>query len=241
MTAGRGPGAGLVFFPVGLALLLALVAFLLVVPLVALTVGEVLGLSPAATFAAFAAVVLGSAVNVPVREVEARVEVHPLRDLPLLGRFGTPAVERRRTIVAVNVGGAVVPSVLAVHFLAALPPAQRWAALASTVAVTIAVHAVAEPVPGLGIAVPTMVPPVASVGFTGLAYVYAGAPLAQGAPAAFTAGVLGTLAGADLLNLDEVARVGAPVVSIGGAGTFDGIVMSGVISTLLAALLLGAG
>jgi uncharacterized membrane protein len=47
--------------------------------------------------------------------------------------------------------------------------------------------------------------------------------------------------GADLLRLDEIPALGAPVVSIGGAGTFDGLVLSGVISTLFAALPLGAG
>jgi len=41
-------------------------------------------------------------------------------------------------------------------------------------------------------------------------------------PVAYVAGSMGTLIGADLLNLGQIARVGAPVVSIGGAGTFDG-------------------
>jgi len=39
---------------------------------------------------------------------------------------------------------------------------------------------------------------------------------------AFISGVLGTLIGADLLNLGKLRELGAPVASIGGAGTFDG-------------------
>jgi uncharacterized membrane protein len=51
---------------------------------------------------------------------------------------------------------------------------------------------------------------------------------------AFAAGVLGPLIGADLLHLREVNKISTGVASIGGAGTFDGIVISGLIATLLA-------
>jgi uncharacterized membrane protein len=55
------------------------------------------------------------------------------------------------------------------------------------------------------------------------------------APAlAYTAGTLGTLIGGDLLNLRKIRGLGAPVVSIGGAGTFDGIFLTGIIAVLLA-------
>jgi uncharacterized membrane protein len=51
---------------------------------------------------------------------------------------------------------------------------------------------------------------------------------------AFVSGVMGTLIGADLLNLDHIAGLGAPVASIGGAGTFDGIFLTGIVAVLLA-------
>ena len=58
------------------------------------------------------------------------------------------------------------------------------------------------------------------------------------APAlAYVAGSLGTLIGADLLNLGEVQGLGAPVASIGGAGKFDGIFLTGLIAVLLASVL----
>ncbi|HXR25479.1 MAG TPA: DUF1614 domain-containing protein, partial [Candidatus Binataceae bacterium] len=44
---------------------------------------------------------------------------------------------------------------------------------------------------------------------------------------AFVSGVLGTLIGADLMNLNQLNTLGAPVASIGGAGTFDGVFLSG--------------
>jgi len=60
--------------------------------------------------------------------------------------------------------------------------------------------------------------------------------LARGSPLAYIAGSLGTLIGADLTNLDKVRGLGAPVASIGGAGTFDGIFLTGILAVLLASL-----
>ena len=57
---------------------------------------------------------------------------------------------------------------------------------------------------------------------------------AQRAPVAFVAGVLGPVQGADLLHLKDIKRVSAGMLSIGGAGTFDGIVLSGIVAALLA-------
>jgi len=50
---------------------------------------------------------------------------------------------------------------------------------------------------------------------------------------AYAGGTLGTLIGADILNLDKIRDLGAPVASIGGAGTFDGVFLSGLIAVLL--------
>jgi uncharacterized membrane protein len=75
---------------------------------------------------------------------------------------------------------------------------------------------------------PTFVAPVtAAVAATFLA------PAA--APAvAYVGGTLGTLLGADVLNLGRIRGIGAPIASIGGAGTFDGIFLTGVLAVLLA-------
>jgi uncharacterized membrane protein len=45
---------------------------------------------------------------------------------------------------------------------------------------------------------------------------------------------MGTLIGADLMNLGRLSELGAPVASIGGAGTFDGIFLTGIVAVLLA-------
>ncbi len=87
---------------------------------------------------------------------------------------------------------------------------------------------VAKPVPGAGIMTPALFPPLVTALtalFLGGDYVYA---------VAYVSGTLGTLIGADLLNLSKIPRLGASVVSIGGAGTFDGIFLTGILAVLLA-------
>jgi uncharacterized membrane protein len=83
-------------------------------------------------------------------------------------------------------------------------------------------------VKGVGIMTPAFVPPLTAALFALL--------LPSGATrvVAYISGVVGTLIGADLSNLGVIPELGAPVASIGGAGTFDGVFLSGIIAVLLA-------
>ena len=96
--------------------------------------------------------------------------------------------------------------------------------------VAVLVHAFARPVRGLGIAVPALVPPLLAAG--------AGVLVSATAPAAvaYIAGTLGTLIGADLLQPPQAPgpRSGGRVDW--GAGTFDGVFLSGIIAVLLVGL-----
>lgn len=83
----------------------------------------------------------------------------------------------------------------------------------------------AKPVEGIGIAMPGLLPPLIAA-MSALLLVPDQAP-----PVAFAAGVLGPLIGADLLHLRDVSQGS---ISIGGAGTFDGIVLSGIVAAYLA-------
>src|SRR5205807_1252726 len=90
----------------------------------------------------------------------------------------------------------------------------------ATVVVAVFVHRLAIIVPGAGIVVPMLLPPI---GATMVALVLA----FRHAPAvAYVAGSLGALIGADLLNLQRIAELGAPAIAIGGAGTFDGVFLT---------------
>jgi len=137
-------------------------------------------------------------------------------------------VEWPGTIIAVNVGGAVIPGLLSLYLLARN---RLWGlGLIAIAGVTVVCHILAEPVPGLGIALPVFVPPAsAAIVALLLSRRYA-------APLAYIGGSLGTLIGADFLNLGKVQGLGAPVASIGGAGTFDGIFLTGILAVLLASI-----
>jgi uncharacterized membrane protein len=170
----------------------------------------------------------GSWVNLPI----ARLRHHePLSEAMVVQFFGqryiVPRLRRpRETVVAVNLGGAVVPALLSLYLLSqALAPLRVIMATAVVTAVT---HWFARPLRGVGIAIPLFIPPL-SAAVIALLLVPQQAPLT-----AYIAGTMGTLLGADLLNLHKVSGLGAPVVSIGGAGTFDGVFLTGIIAVLLA-------
>jgi uncharacterized membrane protein len=213
-----------------MALLVA--SLLLLVAAVELRVVEYayarIGIAPRALFALLAASVLGGFVNLPV----ARLHDEPitaLRDVQVFGvRYRIPVVERRAgTVVAVNVGGALVPAGVSAYLLAT-NPGSLLGPLAATAITAAAVHALARPVAGVGIAVPMWTPPLVAAASALL--------LAPAAPAraAYVGGTIGSLVGADLMNLGRLRGLGAPAVSIGGAGTFDGIFLTGILAALLA-------
>jgi uncharacterized membrane protein len=173
--------------------------------------------------------IAGSAVNLPVVRLRGSVVMGP-RVVRVYGmRYLVPAVrERRATVIAVNVGGALVPAGVAAFLIGHEHLGTR--ALIAVGIVAAVSLALARPVKGVGIVLPGLVPPVVAA-ITALAI---SQPLAPAL--AYVAGVLGTLIGADLLNLPRIRKLGAPVASIGGAGTFDGIFLSGLLAVLIASV-----
>jgi uncharacterized membrane protein len=188
-----------------------------------------LGVSAQTAFLLLLASLLGSYVNIPVWEFPEEL-VRAGREVVYHGTYYVvPVVEQfPGTIVAVNVGGALIPTALSLYLLAKND--LWWPGIITTAIVTLLVHLLAQPVEGVGITVPIFVPPVITA-MTAL--------LISGhhaAAVAYAGGSLGTLIGADLLNLGAVRGLGAPVASIGGAGTFDGIFLTGIVAVLLASL-----
>ncbi|MGA2817978.1 MAG: DUF1614 domain-containing protein [Xanthobacteraceae bacterium] len=188
-----------------------------------------LGLSPSAAMLLLFGSLIGSYFNIPV----AVLPPEQLESDKVIDFFGmqytVPMVENLAgTVIAVNVGGAVIPTIMSVYLLVTR---QLWVQGAiATAIVALVLHWLAHPVPGIGIAVPVFFPAIVTAVVALL--------LSRGnaAPLAYIAGSMGTLIGADLTNLDKVAGLGAPVASIGGAGTFDGIFLTGIVAVLLAGL-----
>jgi len=190
---------------------------------------ERLGLSRRAALTILFAALLGSGINIPVAQLPAQRMVEP-RIIQFFGmQYVIPSVvERQSTVIAVNVGGAVIPVLLVVYLVARYGLSRR--SLLAVAVVTLVTHLLAQPVPGVGIALPPLLPSLV----TAAAAIFLDP---QAAPrTAFIAGTLGTLIGADLLNLGNLQSLRAPVASIGGAGTFDGIFLTGIIAVLLAGM-----
>jgi len=196
-----------------------------------------LHLSPQMATLVVLVIFLGGLVNIPVHRVE-RYEEQPLETMAVYGLWGfVPRFRtvRRETVIAVNVGGCIIPVILVIWQLRYL--AESGGALGTLAVITALNVAVcyfaARPVPGIGIAMPGLLSPAVAVSLTWL--LLSGDPEHR-APVAFVAGVLGPLVGADLFHLKDIARMSTGMLSIGGAGTFDGIVLSGVLAALVAGL-----
>jgi uncharacterized membrane protein len=178
---------------------------------------------------------LGSGINIPVTNMQCSTPMVTERYVRAFGiAYRIPVVENVNcnTLLAVNFGGAVIPVMISIGLLYRFPASLTYA-LAGIVLVAIAINRVAKPVKGLGIVTPAVLPPlVAALAAILMVHVF-GAPSQYIFLIAYAGGTLGTLIGADILNLNKIRDLGAPVASIGGAGTFDGVFLSGLIAVLL--------
>lgn len=241
---GPPPGLPRYFGTIGCVILALVLLFLCLLPLLFFQFMESaltrLHMTPEAALLVVLGIFLGSLVNISVYHIEREEEqIIDLGAAVGLWDFG-PRFRRvrRGTTIAVNVGGCVIPTTVAIWEVlhVARAPQGTWplVALVGVVAANVAVcWRVARPVQGVGIAMPGFVAAITAVLGTWLLLWPADYSELR-APVAFVAGVAGPLIGADLLHLKDITKVSAGMLSIGGAGTFDGIVLSGVLAALLA-------
>lgn len=216
----------------------ALFGFLIVLLLVLAQVGVLsiafskLGLSDTSAFLLLSVSLAGSLINLPLFTINAtpmdpaqvpKTVPAPLRD----------AIKRRllefkgKTLIAVNVGGGLIPVYFS-YYLIRNNTIDIFQIVLAVLAVTAVSRLASRPVPGLGITMPIFIAPVAAA----LTAVVINQE--QSAPLAYICGTLGVLIGADLLRLEDIRKMGTPMASIGGAGTFDGIFLTGWVAVLLA-------
>ena len=214
------------FFPIG-CLVLAL--FILFLPVLFFLVFfrvvsfgfEKLGFSSGATFLILFLILIGSAVNIPLTRRKTIYVERP----HFFGLFKRPQMEKQG--ITINLGGAIIPLCLSAFFLTKIPFEP---VLIATILMIVISHHLARIIPGRGITLPAFVPPIFSALFALI--------LAPGfaAPTAFVSGVLGVLIGADISNLKKIQRISPGMLSIGGAGVFDGIFLVGIVSVFLTSL-----
>ncbi len=192
-----------------------------------------LHLSPEMALNLTIAIVLGGLINIPVKRVvrERPVWSHPLAVYGLDATLPRWLIHRRETVIAVNVGGCLIPVGIAIYQIVHLWPLGAEALSAAALAtafVTFISFLAATPVAGVGIVMPGFIAPVAAA-LAALIFAPDYAP-----PVAFISGVLGTLIGADFFHIEDFIATPVGVASIGGAGTFDGIVLAGILAAFLA-------
>jgi uncharacterized membrane protein len=188
-----------------------------------------LGVGPGAALLLLFGSLVGSYFNIPISVLPGKtVQTGEIVDFFGM-RYVVPLVTSYPgTVIAVNVGGAVIPTLMSIYLVLRY---QLWLrALIAVVIIALVIHSMATPVRGVGIAVPVFAPVVVTAI---LAFILS---REYAAPLAYIGGSMGTLIGADLMNLGKINGLGAPVASIGGAGTFDGIFLTGILAVLLAGI-----
>ncbi len=227
-----------IYFPSNFAvfaiLLILLVAILALVFVGVITVAlENVGFTPVAILLILIGTFLGSSINIPMFKLKTIVPIIREEHVSSFGvTYHIPKVEYGQsvTMVAVNVGGALIPTAVSLYLLSRASSSIILYSVIGIAAVAFVTHFIARPVKGVGVVSPAFVPPIVAA-IVAIAISH-GHPIAV----AYVSGVLGTLIGADLTNLNVIKKLGAPMASIGGAGTFDGVFLSGIIAVLLAGL-----
>ncbi len=188
-----------------------------------------LGVSSRVALLLLFASLIGSYLNLPLAELPEQ-RVLSGQEVDFYGmRYLVPVVvDWPGTVIAINIGGALIPTLVSLYLLIRH---QLWGlGIVAIGCVAALCHWLAQPVPGLGIALPIFVPAIAT------AIVALVLSRRYAAPLAYVGGSMGTLLGADLLNLDKIQGLGAPVASIGGAGTFDGIFVTAILAVVIASI-----
>lgn len=187
-------------------------------------------------------ILAGSLVNLPVwrrpADTDRVVEWTRVSSEGSAGDQWAPKIRSARgePALLVNLGGCLIPLVIALWEarLVVVAGGQPLVALAIAVGLNVlASNRLAQPLGSLGVRLPLWVSPVVSLAVTWA--LLGGEAGAEYRPAvAFTAGVLGPLVGADLWHVWRTRGGWPRGLVVGGAGTFDGIALSGILAALLA-------
>jgi len=221
--------------PAGIISLISFVLFLVLTPLLFMEVMLIafhkLGISPFVGLFIVVGIFLGGLLNLPIKRYRFKRKLDSIQPLLFGTGFRFPRrkiIDETEVVIAVNVGGCIIPVLIVFYELVRL--VYHGAYIAPLVAILINIGAcftMSRSVKGVGVVIPAFLPGLLAAVCGLLLY-------PENSPAvAFCAGVLGPVIGADLLKLREFISAGRGLISIGGAGSFDGIVISGIVALLL--------
>jgi len=187
-----------------------------------------LGLSSHSAFLLLFCSLFGSAVNLPLFTITAERPAEENVPKALRGLLQHTMREfKGRTLIAMNVGGCLIPIFFSAYLIRH-NPLHFFQIIIAIAIVAVICNKASRPIPGLGIGMPIFIAPITAA----VVAILIGAD--SSAPLAYICGTLGVLIGADLMRLNDIRKMGTPIASIGGAGTFDGIFLTGIVAVLIA-------
>ncbi len=166
-----------------------------------------------------------SYLNIPIKKVRSQVPIISDKASDVLRSGLSASSLKMYSTIAINIGGAVIPIIMSVFLSTKVNLVEI---LSGIFVMTIIIHKIARPVKGSGIAIHALFPPFLAA-FVAIIISPQNAPVI-----AYISGTFGCILGIDILNLNKIPDLAVPLVSIGGAGTFDAIFLTGIISVLLA-------
>ena len=204
-------------------------------------VGNALNLPSFFVFIIFLLSLFGSQINIKLKETIVPEQTVTYKTINFFGtqwRIPQVGYGNKKKILAINLGGAIIPLIVCLYILLySIPTMEQNPTLAylkiliAFLIVTFIVNRFAKPIKELGIAIPSIIPPLTTAVTSAILF----SLITQTNPflIAYTPETLGTIVGADLLNINKISQLGASMVSIGGAGVFDGIYITGVMAIFL--------
>jgi uncharacterized membrane protein len=177
---------------------------------------------------------IGSLINIPLYTITSKSEECTQDPYVLYWGVSYQVFEPDcpgETKISINVGGAIIP-ILVSGYLILMNFLEIIQILIAVLVVTAVVHRVARIEPNVGILTPGFLPAFAAV-FASIAIALIFPWSFNLYAIAYISGTLGTLIGADILNLNKLSQLKTGSASIGGAGTWDGVFLTGILAVFL--------
>ena len=177
---------------------------------------------------------IGSVINIPLYTVESKSQHCTEEPYVTYYGFNYQVFQPEcpgETKISINLGGAIIP-IFVSGYLIVMNITEILQIVAAVAIVTVVVHRVARIQPNVGILTPGFLPAIVAVMAT--IFMELMLPWSYNLYAiAYISGTLGTLIGADLLNLGKLSELQTGSASIGGAGTWDGVFLTGILAVFL--------
>ncbi|MEM1626728.1 MAG: DUF1614 domain-containing protein [Sulfolobaceae archaeon] len=181
---------------------------------------------------------LTSPINIIIKKIP-RKDI--LEQVDVIYFFGIPFYFPRIkivddfTIIAINIGGAIVPLLVSFLLLSTFKEFNLLKILVIIILSTIFSNKTSKVIAGLGVIANPYLSPILN---GTLSFILFQQQLSLIPISTYIATVIGAIVGADLLNLKKIIETRPQLISIGGLGTFDGIYVSGLIGMFFGELII---